>query len=87
MNLVIERHDRVVLVRLNRPQVKNALSSALMRQLRSSLEALDQDLEVGCFVITGTADYFAAGADIKKMSGKHPSTGRKAMRPPVIHLL
>ena len=70
MNLVIERHDRVVLVRLNRPQVKNALSSALMRELLSCLEALDQDPQVGCFVVTGTADYFAAGADIKEMSGK-----------------
>lgn len=70
MNLVVERHGRVVLVRLNRPQVKNALSSALMTELISRLEALDQDPQVGCFVITGTPEYFAAGADIKEMSAK-----------------
>lgn len=48
MNVVIERQGRVVLVRLNRPQVKNALNSALMTELVSCLEALDQDPQVGC---------------------------------------
>jgi enoyl-CoA hydratase len=70
MNVLIERHGRVVLVRLNRPQVKNALSSALMLELVACLEVLDRDPQVGCFVITGGAQYFAAGADIKEMSGK-----------------
>ena len=62
MNVLIERHGRVVLVRLNRPQVKNALSSALMLELVACLEVLDRDPQVGCFVITGGAQYFAAGA-------------------------
>lgn len=70
MNVLVERHGRVVLVRLNRPEVKNALNSALMLELISCLQALDRDPGVGCFVITGTADYFAAGADIKEMSRK-----------------
>lgn len=70
MNVLIERQGRVVLVRLNRPQVKNALSSALMTELISRLQVLDQDPQVGCFVITGTPEYFAAGADIKEMSTK-----------------
>lgn len=70
MNVLIERFGRVVLVRLNRPQVKNALSSALMSELVACLEVLDRDPQVGCFVITGGAQYFAAGADIKEMSGK-----------------
>ncbi|MFL1505240.1 enoyl-CoA hydratase-related protein [Pseudomonas sp. O64] len=70
MNVLVERYGRVVLVRLNRPQVKNALSSALMTELISSLATVDLDPQVGCFVITGTAEYFAAGADIKEMSGK-----------------
>jgi len=70
MQVLVERHGRVVLVRLNRPHVKNALSSALMTELVSRLDALDRDPQVGCFVITGSAEYFAAGADIKEMSGK-----------------
>lgn len=70
MNILIERHGRVVLIRLNRPEVKNALSSALMAELISCLDGLDQNPNVGCFVITGSAEYFAAGADIKEMSAR-----------------
>lgn len=70
MNVVVERHGRVVLVRLNRPAAKNALSTEVMQQLLGCLEPLDQDPAVGCVVITGAAGYFAAGADIKEMSGK-----------------
>jgi enoyl-CoA hydratase len=70
MHTLIERHDRVVLIRLNRPQARNALSDELMRELLDTLQRLDRDPGVGCFVLTGTVDYFAAGADIKEMSQK-----------------
>ncbi len=70
MYTLIERHDRVVLIRLNRPHARNALSCEVMRELLDNLQRLDRDPKVGCFVITGTADFFAAGADIKEMSEK-----------------
>lgn len=70
MYTLIERHDRVVLIRLNRPQARNALSYEVMRELLDHLQRLDRDPSVGCFVITGTAGFFAAGADIKEMSEK-----------------
>ncbi|WP_131670126.1 enoyl-CoA hydratase-related protein [Pseudomonas parakoreensis] len=70
MNLLIERHGRVALIRLNRPQARNALSTSLMQELLATLKSLDSDPQVGCFVITGTKDYFAAGADIREMYDK-----------------
>jgi enoyl-CoA hydratase len=70
MNLLIERLGRVVLVRLDRPQARNALSTQLMTQLLETLRGLDNDPGVGCFLITGTKEYFAAGADIKEMYAK-----------------
>ncbi|QXH98604.1 enoyl-CoA hydratase/isomerase family protein [Pseudomonas monsensis] len=70
MNLLIERQGRVVLIRLNRPQARNALNTEMMRELLETLHGLDTDPGVGCFVITGTKDYFAAGADIKEMHEK-----------------
>lgn len=71
MNTIkLERHDRVVTVRLHRPQVLNALSSELMTELLDVLRPLDTDPEVGCFVVTGSEKVFAAGADIREMSGK-----------------
>jgi enoyl-CoA hydratase/carnithine racemase len=62
----LERH--VALLRLNRPEVRNALSPEMMEELASELERLDPDPEVRCIVIAGSEKVFAAGADIKAMS-------------------
>ena len=59
---------RVALLRLNRPQARNALSPEVMERLASELERLDPDPEVRCIVIAGSDEVFAAGADIKAMS-------------------
>jgi enoyl-CoA hydratase/carnithine racemase len=58
----------VALLRLNRPEVRNALSPELMERLAFELERLDPDPEVRCVVIAGSDEVFAAGADIKAMS-------------------
>jgi len=58
----------VALLRLNRPEVRNALSPEMMERLASELERLDPDPEVRCAVIAGSEKVFAAGADIKAMS-------------------
>lgn len=73
MRLKIERIGRVVRVRLHRPEVLNALDSALMTELVDALTLLDADPGVGCFVITGSERAFAAGADITEMSEKSAS--------------
>jgi len=59
----------VGLVRLNRPKALNALSNPLMRELITALQRLDADDSIGCLVITGSDRAFAAGADIREMSG------------------
>ena len=58
----------VALVRLNRPEARNALSPEMREELATSLERLDADPEVRCIVIAGADEYFAAGADIKAMA-------------------
>ncbi|HEX7059714.1 MAG TPA: enoyl-CoA hydratase-related protein [Solirubrobacterales bacterium] len=58
----------VALLRLNRPEVRNALSPEVMERLASELERMDPDPEVRCIVIAGSDEVFAAGADIKAMS-------------------
>jgi len=62
------RDGNVVLLRLNRPEARNALSPELMEELASKLERLDPDPDVRCIVIAGSDKVFAAGADIKAMS-------------------
>jgi enoyl-CoA hydratase len=56
----------IATVRLNRPEVRNALSDELMLELIAELERLDADNEVRCIILTGDEKAFSAGADIKK---------------------
>jgi enoyl-CoA hydratase/carnithine racemase len=62
------RDGGVVLLRINRPEARNALSPEVMELLAGELERLDPDPEVRCVVIAGSDKVFAAGADIKAMS-------------------
>ena len=63
----------VGLVQLYRPKAKNALNSELIRELNLALKKFDSDDQIGCIVIGGDVNYFAAGADInnnQKKNGK-----------------
>ncbi|WP_461537236.1 enoyl-CoA hydratase-related protein [Spongorhabdus nitratireducens] len=68
MTILVEKHDRVALIKLNRPEALNALNSEVLRQLLEVMKPLDNDPGVGCFVITGSHKAFAAGADIREMA-------------------
>ncbi len=65
--LLIETHDAVTLVRLNRPQALNALNSQVLTDLIAAFAAYDADSSQRCLVLTGSEKAFAAGADIKEM--------------------
>src|SRR5688500_10927685 len=65
---LVERYEAVAVVRMNRPERRNALSPAVMEQLAAIIGELDADESVRCIVITGTDEVFAAGADIKAMA-------------------
>ena len=58
----------VALLRLNRPEARNALSPEVMERLATELERFDPDPEVRCVVIAGSDAVFAGGADIRAMS-------------------
>ena len=66
--ILTEIHDRVGLVRLNRPQARNALNHQLLTELMQALEAFDADAAIGAMVVTGDERAFAAGADIREMA-------------------
>lgn len=67
--ILVETHERVGLIRLNRPKALNALNNTLLHELMEALETFDADTGIGTMVITGNKKAFAAGADIKQMSG------------------
>ncbi|MCA1975032.1 MAG: enoyl-CoA hydratase/isomerase family protein [Caenispirillum sp.] len=63
----------VALLRLNRPEARNALSPALREELAAHFTALAADESVRAVVLTGGPDVFAAGADIKAMAEASPT--------------
>jgi len=70
--IMTEKHERVGLVRLNRPKALNALNHGLVSELMQALLDFDADPTVGAMVITGDERAFAAGADIKEMADASP---------------
>jgi len=64
----LERHEAVAVVRLNRPERRNALSPAVLEELAQALGDLDAEAQVRCIVVAGSDEVFAAGADIKAMA-------------------
>ncbi|PTT70923.1 enoyl-CoA hydratase [Pseudomonas sp. HMWF007] len=66
--ILLEVHDRVGLITLNRPQALNALNAQLVSEVNHALDGLEADANIGCIVITGSKKAFAAGADIKEMA-------------------
>ena len=65
---VVERDLPIAVVRLNRPEARNALSDALMDELVARLSELDADGDVRCIVLAGDERAFAAGADIAELA-------------------
>jgi len=62
--------DRVGIITLNRPEVRNALSDALSPALRRMIRTCGENSEVGALLITGAGNAFCAGGNVKGM-GAH----------------
>ena len=69
-HILVETRGAVGLVTLNRPEALNALCAALIKELAEALDAFEADDAIGAIVLTGSDKAFAAGADIKEMSGR-----------------
>ena len=66
--ILSEVDGHVGVVRLNRPDVLNALSLELMKKLVAQLEAYDDDPNIYAILLSGSEKVFAAGADITDMA-------------------
>ncbi len=62
----------IVVLRLNRPQVRNALNTVLRSQLADAVRHYGSDADTRCILITGSDTVFAAGADIAEMTEADP---------------
>ena len=67
--LIVERKDGVVTVTMNRPERKNAANGAMLRELRTTFEEIEDNPEDRCMVLTGAGGAFCSGADLSDPSG------------------
>lgn len=67
--ILIERPaEGVMLVRLNRPERRNALATSLLQEIAAALETAEADDNLRAVVITGNEKVFAAGADLNELA-------------------
>ena len=65
-NIIYKSFDGVATITLNRPQVYNALSSALIKEITKGIESASQDEAVRVVILTGVGEKaFCSGADLK----------------------
>jgi enoyl-CoA hydratase len=69
---LIERRDHVLIVTMNRPAARNALSGPMLELMRQAWDTVDADPDIRACVLTGAGGAFCAGADLKAMTRSHP---------------
>jgi enoyl-CoA hydratase len=71
--VLTERHERTLIITLNRPAQRNAINAAVAHAIAVALDELDADPELALGVITGAGGYFCAGMDLKAFAaGERP---------------
>ena len=78
--IILEEHDHVARLTLNRPNALNAIDDKMGEELLASLKEIEKNEKVRCLVITGAGRAFSAGEDVSGLkdrygSGSHPSLG------------
>lgn len=82
--LIVERPSaHVLLLRLNRPEKRNALATDLLEKVAGALDAAAGEGDVRAVVITGSDRFFAAGADINELASRETGGALNDPRPAI----
>ena len=76
--VLVEVTERIAVVTLNRPEARNALSSAVLKLLPETMAALDADEVVDVVILTGADPAFCAGLDLKELGSSGANLGAGA---------
>ena len=68
--VLVEKHQSIATITLNRPEAMNALSAELRAAIREAFRTLSTDDEVGAVILTGAGRAFCAGVDLKELGGE-----------------
>ena len=66
----ITREDSIAVVKLNRPERRNALSLEMMQELDAGLKMLGEDQSVRAVIVAAKGPVFCSGHDLKEMTGR-----------------
>jgi enoyl-CoA hydratase len=69
---LVERRGHILIVTMNRPHARNALSGPMLAIMREAWDEVDRDPGIRVCVLTGAGGAFCAGADLKAMTSSHP---------------
>jgi len=69
---LVEARGHVLIVTMNRPHARNALSGPMMALMREAWDRVDSDPQIRACILTGAGGAFCAGADLKAMTASHP---------------
>lgn len=76
--VIIERHDSVAIIRLNRPEKLNALSREMILALSDAFKSLDNETQLRVIILTGAGEKaFSAGTDIAELTGLDKESARE----------
>jgi enoyl-CoA hydratase/carnithine racemase len=63
--LIIEKHNNLAIVRLNRPEKHNALDFVMFKEIASAIKVLKKDEKLRAIILTGNGEDFCSGLDVK----------------------
>jgi enoyl-CoA hydratase len=69
---LVELRGHVLIVTMNRPHARNALSGPMMAIMKQAWDRVDSDPQIRACILTGAGGAFCAGADLKAMTAAHP---------------
>jgi enoyl-CoA hydratase len=69
---LVTQEGHTLVVTMNRPEARNALSGPMMDIMREAWDQVNSDDSVRVAILTGAGGAFCAGADLKAMSSSHP---------------
>jgi len=66
-NIILEKEGAVAILAINKPQSLNALSTAVIREIKSALAEVRESSDIRVLILTGKGKVFVAGSDINEM--------------------
>jgi len=79
-SIIVEERGSIIILRLNRPAERNALSLSVLAELNVGISALSERTDISALIFTGTNNAFASGANIRELRALTPETARDFAR-------